>query len=1223
MLTTLPDILRVRAQSNVLHVSFSLRTCTPPLKLSNRRRGANDHTPIQPGVNSLSFLTPDLDPAKNQAQRLCSQRTRNKLMHAITGNTTTSARPKLTLRLEALLPISPIPNLQYSKYTLLQFRGVCKESPPLFRLESSVNLSETTPPSVTPLKSSPSRTGRRRRTRLANGTWRNFKPLRRRTHPRIRRIKGIHPQLEYRRPPPPRGKPGSPFGEHEECPHKGGCHIDRPRGVNARRTSRRCYRQWQQACKNTKALRADSSAATPPQSTKAPQNRAQWFRTNVLWQQKITRKKKPKQNGPQTTPPLAYNRKLRVGSQNVQGMADTLKLKNLLLMMKEHNLDVMFLSETKSTSYYSYTSEQHLVVLSGNNKDKHSGVGVIVSPDIRPHLADIVQVNNRLIHIILNKRGGRIHLLGAYAPHSGHDHDTVRQPFWESLEEYVAKIPQPEPVYLTGDFNIRFQAQHKHDEGVTGPFTYGKGSQAIDHTAQSNRSLCVRTMLLLDMLEVASYKTPNPVHHITFRDKTAPPKDWSQYVLDPLIMQQVYSELHRVMPSQSLEVAARVRSFLPLAQPLPPPRVDPSPDPVRFQRLDHTFTRRQWLSSVNSCRSKLHTGYPSDHYLLVTEVQVKLARRDPPPPKPPEFDFSRVNIDQRLAYNAQIRGSPQSSRKDGSSDPDHTARMSFYTDGSGTGGRCTKTTPAGWGWCTKQHGEWITARGRVETDHTARFYYGAQVGSNNTGELTAIIEALLYALEQGCGRADIYSDSQWAINVITGRWRAKSHKTLVGRAHTLSTQTGMTVSFHWVKAHAGTEGNEKADALANAGRTQGRNGGSKMVPPDTPPQDHTPTMSADTMVHAMKQAAADHFPYKERRAHTPWIKDHTLQLLAQARAAQADGHEDWKTQRNKAKRAARRDRIDWVHDQLLADPDASHSPLWNAVRRQKKGFVGKKSHPIVNGKPVPWSKSHAAFRDHLEGSQWAPPNIPDHTAARRRARPGLRPQLPDEGRFTLDDLQRAIQKSKGGKAPGPDQVRNELFMLLDREGEAALLSIYNKCWEEGDIPGPWAEAIVVSIYKGKGLDTDVTNYRPISLLNTIYKIYAAMLQHRLAKSSEHFLRSRQYGFREGRGTQQPIFVLRRAMEWAEMTNKPLQLLFLDWKQAFDSLDHTAMLEALRRFGVSELMLKTIQAIYQSPTFYTRGPDHTAAAGSVHSGIRQGCPLSPSIYYSTHSHACGC
>ncbi|CAE7565271.1 Pol [Symbiodinium natans] len=176
----------------------------------------------------------------------------------------------------------------------------------------------------------------------------------------------------------------------------------------------------------------------------------------------------------------------------------------------------------------------------------------------------------------------------------------------------------------------------------------------------------------------------------------------------------------------------------------------------------------------------------------------------------------------------------------------------------------------------------------------------------------------------------------------------------------------MTVSFHWVKAHAGTEGNEKADALANAGRTQGRNGGSNMVPPDTPPQDHTPTMSADTMVHAMKQAAADHFPYKERRAHTPWIKDHTLQLLAQARAAQAEGREDWKTQRNKAKRAARKDRIDWVHDQLLADPDASHSPLWNAVRRQKKG------------------------------------------------------------RFTLDDLQRAIQKSKGGKAPGPDQAFDSL-----------------------------------------------------------------------------------------------------------------------------------------------------------------------------------------------------
>ena len=88
-------------------------------------------------------------------------------------------------------------------------------------------------------------------------------------------------------------------------------------------------------------------------------------------------------------------------------------------MMSEHNLDVIMLSETKSTSYYSYTSEGHLVILSGNNRDKHAGVGAIIHPRLRPHLADILQLSNRIIHLTFNKKGGRIHVVGAYGPHSG------------------------------------------------------------------------------------------------------------------------------------------------------------------------------------------------------------------------------------------------------------------------------------------------------------------------------------------------------------------------------------------------------------------------------------------------------------------------------------------------------------------------------------------------------------------------------------------------------------------------------------------------------------------------------------------------------------------------------------------------------------------------------------------------------------------------------------
>ena len=352
-----------------------------------------------------------------------------------------------------------------------------------------------------------------------------------------------------------------------------------------------------------------------------------------------------------TTTPLGFDSSLKFGAINVQGFADTLKLKNSIQLMEEYKLDVLLLSESKSTSYYSYLSEQYLVILSGNNTDKHSGVGAIISPRLRPYLLDVIQVNTRIIHLCFKKKGGNIHIIGVYGPHSGLDLEAERIPFWDTLEGHIAKIPQPEPVYVTGDCTVRFQARHRHDEGVTGPFVYGTGPRHIDHNANSNRSLCVGALQRMDMLEVASCCTPNPLHHITSKDKAAPPKDWSQFLLDPLITQQVYDVLHHKLQDSALLAASNIRSFLEMDSLLPPPKTLPHTDPTLFERLGHTFTRKQWLNTVRKCRSKLYTGFPSDHYLLVTEVPVRLAAKSPRTPKPPSLriDFTESS---RTTFNA-------------------------------------------------------------------------------------------------------------------------------------------------------------------------------------------------------------------------------------------------------------------------------------------------------------------------------------------------------------------------------------------------------------------------------------------------------------------------------------------------------------------------------------------------------------------------------------------
>ena len=190
---------------------------------------------------------------------------------------------------------------------------------------------------------------------------------------------------------------------------------------------------------------------------------------------------------------------------------------------------------------------------------------------------------------------------------------------------------------------------------------------------------------------------------------------------------------------------------------------------------------------------------------------------------------------------------------------------------------------------------------------------------------------------------------------------------------------------------------------------------------------------------------------------------------------------------------------------------------------------------------MPWSRTHVAFRDHLEQKQWQAPRIPGHTAQRRQSRPPIRASASDEPPFTRAELIQSIASAKRGKAPGPDGLVNAIVQLLDWEGEEKLLQLYNKAWMGGQQPESWSHATVVSIYKGKGDDSDPSSYRPISLLNVTYKIYASMVQTRLAASFDGKLRASQFGFRGGKGTRHPLFILRRAMEWATMTNKDLHL----------------------------------------------------------------------------------
>ena len=96
-------------------------------------------------------------------------------------------------------------------------------------------------------------------------------------------------------------------------------------------------------------------------------------------------------------------------------------------------------------------------------------------------------------------------------------------------------------------------------------------------------------------------------------------------------------------------------------------------------------------------------------------------------------------------------------------------------------------------------------------------------------------------------------------------------------------------------------------------------------------------------------------------------------------------------------------------------------------------------------------------------------------------------------------------------------------------GRGRLVDLFNNAWQGECFPAQWKEALVVGIFK-KGAADLPENYRPISRLQTAYKLYGRILTARLEQGLEGILRSAQYGFRHGRSTTQPMFILRRLQD---------------------------------------------------------------------------------------------
>jgi retron-type reverse transcriptase len=138
------------------------------------------------------------------------------------------------------------------------------------------------------------------------------------------------------------------------------------------------------------------------------------------------------------------------------------------------------------------------------------------------------------------------------------------------------------------------------------------------------------------------------------------------------------------------------------------------------------------------------------------------------------------------------------------------------------------------------------------------------------------------------------------------------------------------------------------------------------------------------------------------------------------------------------------------------------------------------------------------------------------------------------------------------------------------------------------------------------------NYRGITLLPTVYKLFANTIQNRLNKHLENEMEEKKCGFRKGRSCTDAIFTMQQIIEKRKEHNLPLFLIFIDYEKAYDNVNRDRQWEMMDN-KIPNYLLNTLKCIYRKTKVVIKFSDDISEPIQINKGVRQGCVLSPALF----------
>jgi hypothetical protein len=227
--------------------------------------------------------------------------------------------------------------------------------------------------------------------------------------------------------------------------------------------------------------------------------------------------------------------------------------------------------------------------------------------------------------------------------------------------------------------------------------------------------------------------------------------------------------------------------------------------------------------------------------------------------------------------------------------------------------------------------------------------------------------------------------------------------------------------------------------------------------------------------------------------------------------------------------------------------------------------------------------------------------------------------------ITRVEVFKAIRKLKIGKAAGEDGVLTDILKTAAdavntnklKPGNSvvdALVLLFNYVFDNEVWPDRWGSGIIFPLHK-HGSRLDPSNYRPITLMSIVGKLFGLVLNNRLIEFSEltNSVSDEQGGFRPHRGTPDQIFILRELLASRKERGLPTYVTFIDARKAYDTVWREDAYVRIHESGVQGKVWRQLQAMHAGLSRRLRHPLGVTDWFDVERGVAQGAVESPWIY----------